>query len=191
MTQKKKLLLLALTFVLILGGAAILYRTWGDDLPQDQITQSDGQGGGNGTGEEQEIPIFDFMAYDTEGNEIRLSDYFGKPIVLNFWASWCGPCKMEMPDFQKKYEALGEDVQFLMVNATTSYRETEAQAKEYIQTSGYTFPVLYDRTGEALATYGVNAFPTTYFLNAQGQAVAYAISALDEATLQKGIDMIQ
>ncbi|MBQ4347432.1 MAG: TlpA family protein disulfide reductase, partial [Firmicutes bacterium] len=85
----------------------------------------------------------DFTVYDSEGNAVMLSDFIGKPIVLNFWASWCGPCKMEMPEFNEAYAELGEDIQFLMVNVTTG-RETQESASAFIEENGYSFPVFYD-----------------------------------------------
>ncbi|MDQ9824562.1 TlpA disulfide reductase family protein, partial [Acinetobacter sp. 163] len=74
----------------------------------------------------------DFTVYTVDGEAVKLSDYFGKPIVLNFWASWCGPCKMEMPEFNKMAETLDGEVQFLMVNMTDGSRETVETASQYV-----------------------------------------------------------
>ncbi len=131
----------------------------------------------------------DFTVYDANGNAVRLSDYFGKPIVLNFWASWCGPCKHEMPAFQQKYQELGDEIQFLMVNMTAY--DTQADAQALLNANGYTFPVLYDLNGAAGRAYGVISFPTTYFIDADGNLITGAIGAISAATLQKGIDMIR
>lgn len=133
----------------------------------------------------------DFTVYDIDGNSHKLSDFRGKPVVLNFWASWCGPCQMEMPDFQDKYLELGEDVQFLIVNMTDGYRETVQTASEFVAGKGYTFPVYYDTGSDAANTYGAYSLPTTYFIDADGYAVAQATGAIDAATLQRGIDMIR
>ena len=132
----------------------------------------------------------DFTVYDANGNAVKLSDYFGKPIVLNFWASWCGPCKSEMPDFNETYLAKGEEIQFLMVNMTDGARETLDIAKAFIADSGYSFPVLYDVNQDAAMTYGISSLPTTFFIGADGAMVAYAMGAIDGETLQRGIDMI-
>ena len=132
----------------------------------------------------------DFTVYDREGNPHKLSDFFGKPIVLNFWASWCSPCKMEMPDFNEKHLEIGEEVQFLMINLTDGYRETVEVAAKFIESQGYRFPVFFDTAYEASNTYGVSSIPTTYFLNAEGKLIAKATGAIDAATLQRGIDMV-
>ena len=131
-----------------------------------------------------------FTVYDIDGNEVKLSDYIGKPIVINFWASWCGPCKSEMPEFEEKYKAVNRDVQFLMVNMTDGSRETVDIASTFIKEQGYTFPVLYDSDSNAAYLYSVYSLPTTYFIDKDGYIVAYATGAIDGATLQKGIDMI-
>ncbi len=132
----------------------------------------------------------DFTVYDKDGNAVNLSDYFGKPIVLNFWASWCGPCKSEMPEFNEAWEELGGEVQFLMVNVTDGNRETVDSAKAYVEEKGFTFPVFYDITLQAAMTNQAYSLPTTIFIDANGVGVAKATGAIDKATLMQGIGMI-
>ena len=200
MGNKKVLLILVLTLVFVLVGATVLYdQLSGMADPEQLMTQRTEPPAPDGTEppapdgteptrvERPKAP--DFTVYDADGKAVKLSDYFGKPIVLNFWASWCGPCKMEMPDFQKKYLELGNEIQFLMVNATGG-RETVESAKSFLAGTEYTFPVLFDADADASATYSVYYLPTTYFIDAQGHLVARAISAIDAETLQRGIDMI-
>ena len=138
-----------------------------------------------------ELPLApDFTVYDLDGNAYKLSDFRGKPVVLNFWASWCGPCKMEMPDFNTAYGELGEDIHFLMVNMTDGSQETLDSASTFIEGTAYTFPVYYDTSYEAAIAYSVYSLPTTYFIDKDGFAIAQATGAIDADTLQRGIDMI-
>lgn len=191
MKQKKTVLVLLLAFVLLLGGAYLLYTRLEGSVNTYQLSAQetralDGTAASETPGP---VPAPDFTVYDEAGNEVRLSDYLGKPVVVNFWASWCGPCRMEMPEFQEKHLEMGGEVQFLMINMTGG-RETVETARDFIAGQGYTFPVLYDTEGDAAVTYGAYALPTTYFIDAEGYAIAQARGAINSETLQAGIDMI-
>ena len=195
MAKKKMVLILILVFVLLLGGAYVLYKQLEPSLAPDQLAAqttnaADDQNDSADIDAKEQVAAPDFTVYDVSGNPVKLSDYFGKPIVLNFWASWCGPCQMEMPDFQEKYEALDGQVQFLMINVTDGSRETVTSASEFIEDQGYTFPVLYDTETDAAAAYSANSLPTTYFIDANGYVIARATGAISGDTLQRGIDMI-
>ena len=143
---------------------------------------------GGQTAPRQEAP--DFTVYDLEGKAHKLSDYRGKPVVLNFWASWCGPCKSEMPDFDEAYSQHGQSIHFLMVNLTDGYQETVDSASGYIAGQGYRFPVFYDTAMDAASTYGVSAVPVTYFIDAEGYLVAMGQGALSAEALARGIAML-
>ena len=200
MNNKKNLMVISLALVLLIGGASVLYTRLGQSLSMDQLAvlqsqqETETTSSSETTSEESAAhePVLapDFTVYDRDGNEVQLSDYTGKPIVLNFWASWCGPCQMEMPDFHEKYLELGQDVHFLMVNMTDGSRETVDSASAFVDKNAYNFPVFYDTAVDAAMTYGVRSLPTTYFINAKGHAIAQATGSINAETLQRGIDMI-
>lgn len=200
MKNNKTVWIMILVFVLLIGGAYVLYNQLGSrmDMPQlaTQSGQAQDEAGDNqaeaGESEDKAESALapDFTVYDLNGNPVKLSDYRGKPVVLNFWSSRCGPCQMEMPDFQEAYEDLGEEIHFLMVNVTDGSWNTVDSASAFIAENNYTFPVFYDTDISAASAYGVSSLPTTYFIDAEGNGVAYGMGAMDMDTLMSGIEMI-
>lgn len=193
MNSKKKILIIAVVFVLLLAGAFLLYNKLSGSVAPDQLAAEDEAQNQDeeSDGQQAKVKAPDFVVYDKDGNKVGLSDYLGKPVVLNFWASWCGPCASEMPDFEEAYKERGDKIQFLMVNLTDGYQETMESATEYIQEQGFTFPVFYDTESNAANTYATYSIPMTFFIDSEGYMVARATGALDSATLKKGLDMIE
>ena len=175
----------AILAALLFVGAFFLYRHLSETYAPDTLAENPTDETG---AETYKAP--DFTVSDQEGNTVQLSDYFGKPIVLNFWASWCPPCKAELPAFHTVHEQLGDDVVFLMINATDGMRETKEKAKELIDEEGYTFPVYYDTELEASYVYGVSSLPATVFIDKDGNIVTAAVGQIDESALLQGISMI-
>lgn len=165
-----------------------------DASPTDSEDTEDSHTASSGNTESGETTVEtapDFTMTNASGEEVKLSDFFDKPVVLNFWASWCGPCKSEMPHFEDAYQKYGEDINFVIVNLTDGARETVENASDFIEEQGYTFPLYFDTNTEGAMTYGTYSIPVTYFIGADGVPIAQANGALDAATLQKGLDMIQ
>lgn len=191
MKNKITLLIIIILFILLIGGSYVLYNYLSPNISSDKITTHEESQKENETSQQEKETAPDFTVYDKSEREIKLSDFLGKPTVVNFWASWCGPCKMEMPEFEEKYRKLGNEINFLMVNMTDGSRETVKIASDFIEKKGYTFPVYYDTKSNAAITYNVYSLPTTYFIDADGYVMAQSTGAIDSETLQRGIDMIK
>ena len=189
-----KLLIWVLAFAVVIAGASLLYNRLSGEVRVSSIatTPQTTEYTGEAVSETEEQPSLapDFTVYDLEGNAHKLSDFQGKPVLLNFWASWCGPCQMEMPDFQDFYEKFGEEVHFVIVNLTDGQQETVESASAFIAEKGYTFPVYYDTDIDAAMKYGVSAVPVSYFIDAAGRFVAWAQGAMSADMLQQGMDML-
>lgn len=196
--MKKKIVLAALVVVVVavFAGAYALYGRLSEDYSPDNLSVSDTETTDSQNSTETAEPESrtyqapDFTVIDYSGAEVNLSDYFGKPIVLNFWASWCPPCKEEMPDFNAAAQE-HTDIQFLMVNMTDGDRETVEIAKEYVEAQGFTFPVFFDTELSAATAYGAYSLPTTYFIDGDGNLTTYANGMIDANTLERGIQMIK
>ena len=178
-----KLLSLVLIFAVVILGASTLYDNLSGRMEIGLATAP-------AETEAQAVPAPDFTVYDVDGNAYKLSDFKGKPVILNFWASWCSPCKMEMPDLEKAWQEYGEQIQFMLVDLTDGSQETVEKASAFIKAHGYTFPVFYDTAMEGAYAYGVSGIPVTYFINAEGVCEAYFQGAMTAEVLQQGIDML-
>lgn len=133
----------------------------------------------------------DFYAFDLDGNKVTLAQKIGKPVVVNFWATWCPPCKAELPHFEKLYKELGGEVEFMMVDMTDGGRETVDDVKDFVKENGYTFPVYCDSDQNAAMTYSVYSIPVTLFIDKEGNLSDMRIGVLDEETLKSGIEKIR
>jgi len=124
----------------------------------------------------------DFSTVDLAGNTVRLSDYQGRPVVLNAWATWCGPCRAEMPHLQQFYQKYKEQgVVVLAVNIG----EPRERVAQFIQDSGFTVPVLLDDTTAAIARpYHLTALPTTFFISRQRQIISVRVGAMNLAEME-------
>jgi cytochrome c-type biogenesis protein len=137
--------------------------------------------------EREVIPAPDFTLTDQYGQTHTFSDYKGKTVFLNFWATWCPPCKSEMPDIQALYEKYGENEGDLIVLGVANPKTDEnpynqdgtvEEVTQFLEDEGYTFPVVMDTTGELFGWYGIRSFPTTFMVDADGNVYGYVSGAL-------------
>lgn len=193
MRKYGKLVIGIIVLALLLGGSAFLYKGLTEKYRPDALKQIDKKKDLPETGQqgaEDSTKAPDFAVVNEAEEEVKLSDFVGKPVVLNFWASWCGPCKSEMPFFQNMYDAYGEEVVFMMVNLTDGSRETVETALDYVQQAEYTFPVYFDTNQEAAYAYYVSSIPATYFIDAEGNLAAYGVGSLQEENILQGLNML-
>lgn len=190
---KKSTVILGVALVVILAAAGFLYTRLAPGVQHDQLAQepSQSEDSSSSSSSQQASPAPSFPMEDSQGNTVQLSDFLGdKPVFLNFWASTCSPCKQEMPDIQALYEQYGDQIHFVLVNVGSAMNDTREKAESYLTEQGFTFPVYYDVDYQAITTYGINSFPFSIFIDAQGNLVTYGQGMLSAELLQKGLNLI-
>lgn len=200
MKNSIKWVIIAALLVGLIGGSTILYNNLSKEYKANNIvivssskkaeTTPTSSVEGEGEVSSQFSNLSELKLMDYEGYEINFTKFAGKPIVLNFWTSWCGYCKQEMPDFEKAAKAY-PDVQFVMVNATCDKRETEVAARDYIESTNYDLDFYFDVNKEAVVEYNIRSYPTTYFLDSEGFIISYSPGSLDYDDLVECIEMIR
>ena len=146
----------------------------------------------------------DFQAKDINGKTYSLKDFKGKYLYIDMWATWCGPCKREMPEVQALYEKYGNNEGDVIVLGVANPKSeeypyhqdvTQPEVEQFLEDGGYTFPVVMDVTGEVFYSYGISAFPTTFMIGADGNVFGYVPGALTgdmmESIVQQTIDGVE
>lgn len=133
----------------------------------------------------------DFTLNDLEGKSVSLSDFKGKTVFVNYWATWCPPCRAEMPHMEQIYnEYKDNEIVFLAVNLTQTEKNIEG-VSQFVQDFGLTFPVVLDEKGDAMVDYEIVAYPTTYVLDKQGIIQEKFQGAIDYNIMKKTISKLQ
>lgn len=142
-------------------------------------------------------PAPDFTLVDQNGEEHTLSDYQGKTVFLNFWATWCPPCKAEMPDIQALYEDWDENEGDVIILGVANPKNddyprnqdvTQEEVETFLSDQGYTYPVVMDTTGGIFSAYGVRAFPTTFMIDKDGNIFGYVQGGVSRAVMDSIIE---
>ena len=129
---------------------------------------------------QQEMDAPGFSAEDIDGRQISLNSQKGKVVLLNLWATWCPPCRAEMPSMEKLYQKLKDrNFTILAVSTPTPPRETREKVIDFINENGYTFPVLIDDSRGIASQYGSGSIPTSWIIDADGKVLARFVGGME------------
>lgn len=167
--------IIAVVLIAVIVGSVLLYKKLSDLHAPDSVASN-----GN------YATAADFTVSNTGGRDVKLSSYFGKPIVVNVWATWCGPCTNELPHFQKLYNETGSDVIFMFVSIDDYF----STAKNYFSNNGYNMPLYHDSSASLRNTYSVTSIPVTLFINSKGELVRRQVGAMTESMLRGYLEEI-
>lgn len=199
--KKRNLIALIVIGILLIALPAVIRPLYSRlaaraDMPAAsvQTVQAPEPSAPEGTGDpdsgEAAETVPDFTVTAMDGRAVSLSDCFGRPCVVNFWATWCPPCRGELPAFERAWEQYGDRVEFLMVALVDGARETENTVRAFIEENGYRFPVYMDTDGSAAGDYGIYSIPMTVLTDADGRLFGGQIGAMEEAALLSALESL-
>lgn len=173
--MRKKVLFISCIVLILVSVLAVKY--YNKDLSNEKANIESKK-----NEEPKKIKAIDFKLVDINGKERTLSEFKGKKVFLNFWATWCGYCKTEMKDIQKLYdETKDKNIVILAVDVG----ESNDKVKEFIDSNKYTFTVLLDKDQEITKAYGIQGFPTTLFIDEEGYVYSGIQGGMTLDTMKK------
>ena len=193
--KKSKILLLTLfSGALILNGCSTKEQQTSSENSTTSTSTSSSSNSEQKNSNSQSQTAFDFTAKDVNGKDVKLSDFKGKKVYINVWASWCGPCKIEMPGLEKVYQKHKDEKDFVFLSITSpsgeEFKNTKPadQDKETIlgvaEQKKITYPILFDVNDRFMINYSIRAFPTHIFVNSDGTLMEQFPGIMDESTLE-------
>lgn len=179
----KSIVSIVLVAVLLVVAVTTIIKKNTTNDEKVEIIQGGGTNDAGGLQVGQKAP--DFKLQTLDGKEIALSDFKGKKVMINFWATWCPPCKAETPEMVKYYneKAKKENFEILSVNAMSTESKSENVGK-FIEEYKMSFPVVIDPRGEIIKQYEVLNFPTSFFINTKG-VIQEKLNLVDETQLDR------
>jgi len=190
----KKTIIWIIILAVVLGGGTIAYRNLSKEYEDinravdEKVIEAAGDNKENAGGSQDKGP--DFVVYDEAGNKVTLSEQMGKPIIINIWATWCGPCQSELPYFDEAIKEYGDRINFMMIDQTDGVKDTVESVKEFMKDNGYEFPVLYDLELSASIACQASGIPLTLFIDKDGNVKAQKKGALKKDSLDLYIKML-
>lgn len=200
----KKFILLSLVLIVLFGSAYYVVSQSNKSSTNKIVTKSDNKdnstsekepettddtnNGSTNSVEQEKVKAIDFTLSDISGKKVTLSELKGKKVFLNFWATWCPPCKAEMPDIEKLYqETKDSDLVILAVNLG----ESKDLVSSFLEKNKYNFPVLLDTTQNVAEDYQIRSIPTSYFIDEEGYIRAAKIGAMDMDEMKYYVGLLQ
>ncbi|REK76902.1 TlpA family protein disulfide reductase [Paenibacillus paeoniae] len=181
----RKNVIVVIALLMLVGWG--LYDFNSKNKQSDQSANSMGHEIETGLKKGNRAPNFELL--DMDGHPVKLSHYTGQKVILNFWATWCPPCRVEMPHMQRFYEDYGEEIVVLAVNLTNTEKKRSV-VLAFIDEFGGTFPVVMDTKGELSDRYKIFAYPTSYVIDSNGIIREIFRGAIDYQTMKRATSAI-
>ena len=194
-TASKRGVIIALAVLaLVVGAAIIAYNLLAESAQSggtNTASVSAHTDGGQAAADAVWLADYDATVFSDLGDATPLTKMGdGKPLVINFWATWCPYCIDEMGDFQSMYDDYGDRVSFAFIDATDGTRETIEEAKAWVDEHAYTMPFYYDINREAVSSFGISAFPTTVVVSAEGEILTISAGRIDADLMRSALDSL-
>lgn len=187
MKEKFKWLIMVIMLVAFLGVAAQGYKFLMSKYESVNLYESKEQ---EKEDPEERYEVPNFTLLDEQELKVEFTKFLGKPVIINFWASWCPFCLEEMPYFETVYQEFGDQIQFMMIDSIDGVRETKEKGQAYLEKFDYTFPVFFDTELEATLSFGIQGYPATFLVDEEGYFVAWINGMTDEKTLRLAVDLL-